>query len=69
MTPADQLTIRTAFDTAASISDILMEAAEAERAGLSGLDYDAVKWLGSRMLDTADGLVVILRAADPKYGP
>jgi hypothetical protein len=68
MTAADQLTLRAAFETAASISDILMVAANAERAGLSGLDYDAVKWLGSRLLDTADDLVVILRAADPNCG-
>jgi hypothetical protein len=68
MNAADEITLRAAFTTAASISDILMAAAKAERAGLSGLDYDAVKWLGSRLLDTADDLVVILRAADPNCG-
>ena len=68
MTTGDQLTLRAAYEAASSISDILLVAAGAERAGLSRLDHDAVHWLGARLLDTADDLVVILRAADPTCG-
>ncbi len=68
MTVDDQITVREAFEASHAIADVLMTAGACEEAGGTRLNALTIGWLGRQLTDLTDGLVVILRAADPNCG-
>ena len=68
MNAEDQNRILCAMNTMLSVGDLLLAVAKSGDIRGRALDPSTNQWLGERLIEGADDLVVILRAADPNCG-
>ena len=68
MNAVDQNRILCAMNTMLAVGDVLLTVANSGDARRGTLDGSTNQWLGERLAEAADDLVVTLRAADPNCG-